>query len=397
MKVHIYLLFLSIWTISCLNTNHINESSTSRTTGMFVKTTVSPEEKMKDFRKHLLDFIIGIMIITFTFTCFCLLYHNCVVEEVQPPRRLNKENMEAISSWVSKVSACQPDIITEDFLETQPLLLNSDQKAEPSCQENLSVPNDTIKPVEPASLEKPCIPSNPQNAMKCTNTDKSSMQCSVKTLNKQFDTKRSTKSSSPQRLRKSSSQNKSYKKHSLKKSQKLAHTRKLSCSEMQAIQPWLTTVKMPAALVTQPCLSVSNIQLVSIKPPRRRPNQARGSHDQKKSMSTGKVVLRGKYSSFSFCKYYQEKCNPEFLLKDLAGPKREHAGNPYVSKTMKPCPKSFYEAEYKYIERVYKYKCYKDERNETMKTCEREDSDREIVIICGSSLDDDMVESVSTY
>lgn len=309
--------------------------------------------------------------------------------------------MEAISSWVSKVSACQPDIITEDFLESQPLLLNSDQKAEPSCQENLSVPNDTIKPVEPASLEKPCIPSNPQNAMKCTNTDKSSMQCSVKTLNRQFDTKRSTKSSNPQRLRESSSQNKSYKKHSLKKSQKLAHTRKLSCSVMQAIPPWLTIVKTSATLVTQPCQSVSYNQLVSTKPPRRRPNQARGSHDQKKSMSTGKVVLRGEHSSFTFCKHYQEKCltcNPEFLLKDLAGPKREHAGNPYVSKTMKSFPKYFYEAEYKYTERGYKYKCYKDERNETMKTCGRKDSNTEIVIICPRSPeDDDMAKSISTY
>lgn len=325
-----------------------------------------------------------------------------MIEEVQPPGRLNKENMEAISSWVSKVSACQPDIITEGILETQPLLLNSDQKAEPPCQENLSMPNDTIKPDEPSSLEKPCIPSNPQNSMKCTNTDKSSMQCSLKTSNRQFDTKRSTKSSNPQRLRESSSLNKSYKKHSLKKSQKLAHTHKLYCPEMQAIPLWLTIVKTSAALVTQPCQSVSNSQLVSTKPPRRRPNQARGSHDQKKSMSTGKAVLRGKHSSFTFCKYYKEKCltcNPEFLLKDFAGPKREHSGNPYVSKTMKPIHKSFYEAEYKQAERGSKYKCYKDnESNESTKTCESEDSGSEVVIICNRSHESgDMAKSISTY
>ncbi|XP_057615517.1 uncharacterized protein CXorf66 homolog [Chionomys nivalis] len=402
MKVHIYFLFLSIWTISCLNINHINESSTARTTGTFVKTTVSTEEKMDDFRKRLLGFIVGIMIITFTFTCFCLLHYNCMIEEVQPPGGLNKENMEAISSWVSKVSACQPDIITEDILETQPLLLNSDQKAEPSCQENLSMPNDTIKPDEPSSLEKPCIPSNPQNSMRCTNTDKSSMKCSVKTSNRQFNTKRSTKSSNPQRLHKPSSLNKSYKKHSLKKLQKLAHTCKLSCSEMQAVPPWLTIMKTSAALATHPCQSVSNNQLVSTKPSRRRPNLARGSHDQKKSMSTGKAVLHGKHSSFTLCQYYKEKCltcNPEFLLKDLAGSKREHAGNPYASKTMKPFPKSFYEAEYKYTERAYKYKCYKDnESNETTKTCDSEDSDTEVVIICDRSHEDDyMAKSISSY
>ncbi|KAH0520168.1 hypothetical protein LTLLF_207775 [Microtus ochrogaster] len=348
---------------------------------------------MDDFRKQLLGFIVGVMIIIFSITCFCLLYYNYVVEEVKPPRGLNKENMEAISSWVSKVSACQPDIITEDILETQPLLLNLDQKAEPPCQENLSMPNYTIKPDEPSSLEKPCIPSNPQNSVKCTNTDKSSMQCSVKTSNRQFDTKRSTKSSNPQRLRESSSLNKSYEKHSLKKSQKLAHTRKLSCSEMQAIPPCVTIGKTSAALATQACQPVSNNQLVSTKPPRRTPNQARRSHGQKKSMSTRKAVLRGKHSSLTFCKYYKEKCltcNPEFLLKDLAGPKREHAGNPYVSKTVKPFPKSFYEAE-------YKCKCYEDS-NENMKTCESEDSGTEIFIMCDRSHeDDDMAESISTY
>ncbi|XP_075814675.1 uncharacterized protein CXorf66 homolog [Microtus pennsylvanicus] len=391
MKVHICFLFLFIWTISCLNINHIHESSTARTTGA----------KMDDFRKRLLGFIIGIMIITFTFTCFCLLYYNCMIEEVKPPRGLNKENMEAISSWVSKVSACQPDIITEDILETQPLLLNSYQKAEPPCQENLYMPNNTIKADEPSSLEKPCIPSNPQNSMKYTNTDKSSMQCSEKTSNRQFDTKRSTKSSNPQRLRQSSSLNKSYEKHSLKKSKKLAHTRKLSCSEMQATPLWLTIVKMSAALATQPCQSVSNNQLVSTKPPRRRPNQAHRSHDQKKSMSTGKAVLCGKHSSFTFCKYYKEKCltcNPEFFLNDYAEPKRKHAGNPYVSKTVKPFPKFFYEAQYKYTERGYKRKCYKgNESNETVKTCESEDSSTEVVIICGRSHEDDMAKSILIY
>ncbi|XP_057619842.1 uncharacterized protein CXorf66-like [Chionomys nivalis] len=341
MKVHIYFLFLSIWTISCLNINHINESSTARTT--VVKTTVSTGAKMDDFRKRLLGFIFEIIIITFTFTCFCLLHYNCMIEEVQPPGGLNKENMEAISSWVSKVSACQLDIITEDILETQLLLLNSDPKAEPSCQENLSMPNDTIKPDEPSSLEKPCIPSNPQNSMRCTNTDKSSMKCSVKTSNRQFNTKRSTKSSNPQRLHKPSSLNKSYKKHSLKKSQKLAHTCKLSCSEMQAIPPWLTIVKTSEG-------------------------------DQTRHVEA-------------------------MIKKDLAESKREHAGNPYASKTMKPFPKSFYEAEYKYTERAYKYKCYKDnESNETMKTCDSEDSDTEVVIICDRSHeDDDMAKSISTY
>lgn len=316
--------------------------------------------------------------------------------------------MEAISSWLSKVSAGQPDIITEDILETQPLLLNSDHISGPSCQENLSMPNNTIKPDEPSSLQKPFIPSNPQNSMKCTNTDKSSMPCSVKKSNREFNPKKLTKSSHPQRLHKSSSLNKLYKKHSLKKSRKLAHTCKLtsqvhsSCSAMQITPPWLTTVQMSAALTTKPCPSVSNNQHVYIKPSRRRPNQERECRDLKKSVSTGKAVLPRKHSSFTFCQYYQEKClicNPEFLLNDLAGPRREHAGNHYVSNAMKSFPKSFYGAQYKYTERGYKYKCYQDnETDETMKTYESEDSDTDIVIICDKSHEDDgMAESVSTY
>ncbi|XP_038171815.1 uncharacterized protein CXorf66 homolog [Arvicola amphibius] len=407
MKVHIYFLFLSIWTISCLNINHINESSTARTTGTFVKTTDSTGSKMDDFRKRLLGFIIGIMIITFTITCFCLLHYNCIIEEAQPPAaRLNKENMEAISSWVSKVSACKPDIITEDFLETQPLLFNSDHITEPSCQENLSMPNCTIKPDEPSRLEKPCIPSNPQNSMRCTNTDESSMQCSIKTSNRHLDPKRSTKSLSPQRLHKPSIL-KSHKKHSLKKPQKLARTCKLasqvnsSCSEMQVTPPLLAIVKTSASLATQPCPSVPNNQLVSTKPSRRRPNQARGRRVLKKSVSTGKAVSRRKHSSFKCCRY-QEKClicNPEFLPNGLVGPKKAHAGNPYVLKTMKPLPRSFYEAEYKYTERGYKYKCYKaNEGDKTTKTNESEDSGTEVVIICDRSHeDDDMAQSISTY
>lgn len=316
--------------------------------------------------------------------------------------------MDAISSWVSKVSACQPDIITEDILETQPLLLNSDHISGPSCQETLSMPNNTIKPDEPSSLEKPCIPSNPQNSMKCTNTDKSSMPCNVKKSNREFSPKRSTKSSHPQRLHKSSSLNKLYKKHSLKKLHKLAHTCKLtsrvhsSGSAMQIIPPWLTIVKKSAVRTTQSCPLVSNNQLVSIKPSRRRPNQAHERHDLKKSVSTGKAVLPRKHSSFTFCQRYQEKClicNPEFLLNNLAGPRSEHAGNRYVSNTMKSFPKSFYGAQYKYTERGYKYKCYQNnETDETMKTYESEDSSTDIVIICDKSHEDEnMAETISTY
>ncbi|CAO2621864.1 Uncharacterized protein CXorf66 homolog [Lemmus lemmus] len=295
--------------------------------------------------------------------------------------------MEAISSWVSKVSAYQPDIITEDILETQPLLLNSDHGS--SFQEKLSRPNNTMKPDEPSSLEKPCIPSKPKNSMRYTNTDKSSRPHSVKKPSRELNPKRSTKSSCPQRLHKSSHLSKSYKKHSHNNSHKLAHTCKLA-SQKQFIPPWLTILQTSAALVTQLCPSVSNNHLVSDKPSRRRPNQASGCHDRKKSVSTGKAVSVKKYPSFKCGQCYKKKClicNSEFFLNDLGVPKKEYAGNPYVSKTMNQFSKSPYEANYKYTETGYK--SYQNNKsNESLKTDDSEDSEADIIIICNRICED---------
>ncbi|XP_028710053.2 uncharacterized protein CXorf66 homolog [Peromyscus leucopus] len=123
-NILIYALFLSIWTINCLERNKINVTSTLTTTITGDKTHGSTESKFDDFRERLLSFIVGLMIIVFTFTCFCFIYCNYMIKEVPSPGGLNKENMAAISSWVPKVSACKPDTKPEDILQTQPLLLN---------------------------------------------------------------------------------------------------------------------------------------------------------------------------------------------------------------------------------------------------------------------------------
>ncbi|XP_005086543.2 uncharacterized protein CXorf66 homolog [Mesocricetus auratus] len=406
MKIHIYVLFLSIWTINCLTRNQTDELSSSSTTTTTTtttidKTTESAGSGMDNFRKRLLGFIVGIMIIAFTFTCFCLLHYNCMVEEVQSPAGLNKENMAAISSWVSKVSACQPDMITEDILETQPLLVNSDHTSVPSCQEKQSITNNAVKSTQPPSLEKPCTPPNAQKPTKYSNTDKLPTPGSVKKLGRQLDSKRSTKSSSPQRLHKTFHLDKSYKKHSLKKTHKLTHACKLACqansssSEKQTIPPWLAILQTSSMITTPSCSSASNNRMVPTKSSRiKKQNQSCGQHDLKPPM------IRGNPPSVKTCRHYNEKClicnTPEFLPNDLLGPQMENAGNPYVSKKMKPSPKSFYETDYTYSET--EYNSCQDESNDTMKAYNSEDSDAEIVIICDTSNnEDDVTRSTSPY
>ncbi|XP_006257663.1 uncharacterized protein CXorf66 homolog isoform X2 [Rattus norvegicus] len=383
MKVHIYVLFLSIWTINCLDRNQTNESSTATT----ANTTGA---KLDDFRKRLLGFIVGIMIIAFTFTCFCLLHYNCMVEEVQSPGGLNKENMAAISSWVSKVSACQPDMITEDILEAQPLLFNSDQLSGPSCQEKHLISNNIVKSIQPSSLEKSCIPSNVQKTTKYINIEKSSTSCSPKPSNRLLESKRSIKSSDPKRLHKSSHMERTCKKHNIKKSQKITHGYKLgnvnsSCSDKQ-VTPWLAVLKTSTKQITQSSSSIPCKQSTFTKPCRiRKPNLPYGHYEVKRPANRGKTLFP-KPTAAKTCRHYKERClvcnTSGFLLNDLSGAEKNHAGNICGSMKMKPCLHTFYDTEYKY--NYYQ----KSVSNDTMKMYDSEDSNAEIVIICDTSQDD---------
>ncbi|KAL1766730.1 hypothetical protein HispidOSU_020541, partial [Sigmodon hispidus] len=350
------------------------------------KTTDSTESRMDDFRKRLLGFIVGIMIIAFTFTCFCLLHYNCMIEEVPSPGGLNKENMAAISSWVSKVSACQPDMVTEDALENQPLLSNSGETSRPLYQGKRSTPNCAAKSIQPSSLEKPSIPSNAQKSVRYPNTENPSSPGTVKKSSRQLSSKRPTKSSRPQRLHKSSHLEKPYKKRNLKKSHKLSRAYKLasqsdsSFSGKQVIPPWV-------AILQTSCPSVSNNRIVSTKSSRiKKPSQLHGLNDLKRPVSTGKSVLPNNHPSAKVCRHYKDKCltcnTSEFLLNNLSGPKKEYLGNLQVSRKMNPSTKPFYKTDYKYNESEHKYNYYQEnDSNDTTKTYDSEDSDAEILFI----------------
>lgn len=304
--------------------------------------------------------------------------------------RLNKENMAAISSWVSKVSACQPDMITEDILEAQPLLLNSDQQSGPSCQEKYLISNNIVKSIQPSSLEKPCIPSNVQKTTKYINIEKSSTSCSAKPSNRLLESKRSIKSSDPKRLHKSSHLERTCKKRNIKKSQKLTHGYKLgnvnsSCSDKQ-VKPWLAVLKTSTKQITQSSSSsIPCKQSTSTKPCRiRKPNLPYGYCDIKRPANRGKTLLP-KPTAAKTCRHYKDGClvcnTCGFLLNDLSGAEKKF-GDICGSLKMKPCLPPFYDTDYKY--NYYQ----KSVSNDTMKMYDSEDSNAEIVIICETSQDD---------
>ncbi|XP_028640083.1 uncharacterized protein CXorf66 homolog [Grammomys surdaster] len=298
--------------------------------------------------------------------------------------------MAAISSWVSKVSACQPDMITEDILETQPLLLNSEQTPGSSCPDKPPIPNSVAKSIQPASPEKPCIPSNTQKPMKYINIEKSSTSCSIKQSNRQLESKKPTKSSNPKRLHKPSHLEKTYKKCCLKKSHNLTNACKLgninsSCSDKH-VTPWIAVMKASAKPTTQSSSSVTHKQITPTKPCRiKKPNLPRGHYEVKKSVNRGKALLPNPTAAKT-CQHYKDKCLvcniSGFLLNDLSEAEKKHAGNLYGSMKVKPRLDPFYATG-------YKYKSYQNSvSNNALKTYDSEDSNAEMIIICDTSHDD---------
>ncbi|XP_021044520.1 uncharacterized protein CXorf66 homolog [Mus pahari] len=323
------------------------------------------------------------MITAFIFTCFCLLHYNCMIEEVQTPGGLNKENMEAISSWVSKVSACQPDVIPGDILETQPLLSHLDQTPEPLCPDKHPIPNNTAKSIQASSLEKPCILSpNAQKSTKCINIEKSSTSC-----NRPLKSNRPTVSSTPKRLCKSCHLEKTYKKCGLKTSNKLNHTCELanvnsSCSDKRAM-PWLSVLQTSAKRTTQSS-SIAHNKITPTKPCRiKKPNLSQGHYEVKRSVNRGKPLLPMPTAA-KLCRHYKDKClvcnTSGFLLNDLSRKEKNNEENLYGSVKVKPHLKPFYDTGYKTYQ--------KSVSNDIMKEPESEDSNTEIVFIYDISHDD---------
>ncbi|KAM5290974.1 uncharacterized protein CXorf66 homolog [Glossophaga mutica] len=94
MNLFIYVLLLSIWTSSCLNTNRSGGSSTTASSTGTKDPDLEPTTltKMDDFRKHLHVHIIGITCTAFIILSVCFLHYNCLNDDfpkaeaaVRPP------------------------------------------------------------------------------------------------------------------------------------------------------------------------------------------------------------------------------------------------------------------------------------------------------------------------
>ncbi|XP_059241952.1 uncharacterized protein CXorf66 homolog [Mustela nigripes] len=159
MNLFIYVLLLSIWINSCLNTN---QSDGSSTTG--AKHVQPTEIKMDNFRRRLLVIVIGIMIIAFVFTCFCFLHYNCMSDDAPKAGTVRKEDVTTKSSRSSKISFSESKIASPCILEKQSVLSSIDKLSVPSSPEKSSIPSSAEKLRRSLSPGKQCISSSPEKS-----------------------------------------------------------------------------------------------------------------------------------------------------------------------------------------------------------------------------------------
>ncbi|KAF6090266.1 secreted glycoprotein, X-linked [Phyllostomus discolor] len=200
MNLFIYVLLLSIWTSTCLNTNQSDGYSTTGDKDL-EPTTLS---KRDDFKEHLRVHVIGITCTVFIILSFCFLHYNCLNDDFPKAEAIKK----CVAAKLSKSSILSLTRYKRDdscIPEKQPMLSDMDKLSEPSGPEKSS-----------SSSENAFCPSSPENPPSTENFIKPS--------------------------RPKTASRKSYRKHSLSKSHKLAYAHKGSskiCSSFpnRAVRP----------------------------------------------------------------------------------------------------------------------------------------------------------------
>uniref|UniRef100_A0A384CYB4 Uncharacterized protein n=2 Tax=Ursus TaxID=9639 RepID=A0A384CYB4_URSMA len=362
MNLFIYVLLLSIWTNSCLNTN---QSDGSSTTGP--KHVESMETKMDNFRRRLLVIIIGIMIIAFVFTCFCFLHYNCMSDDAPKAGTVKKEDMTAKSSRSSKISLSESKIASPCSLEKQSMLSSIDKFSGPSSPEKLSIPSSAEKFIRPLSPGKQCISS------------------STEKLNRLPSQEKSYKPSKTQKILRSSHPGKSYRTRNLEKPHKLAHARKLgrqACSSYPnktVKPPWAASLQYPVRPTKPPRPQKQ------ILPPKRSSLQKLTKSPRyrnlKRSVSTGKAGMLSRPRLIRSCRCYKEKClvcrnSSEPWVNNISEAKGRNAQNSPSPSEAKSFSKSLHEGDYR--NNVF---CGNVSSSDIM-TYDSDDSEREITIIC---------------
>ncbi|XP_026247981.1 uncharacterized protein CXorf66 homolog [Urocitellus parryii] len=364
----IYVLFLSIWTINCLNTSESDGSST-----IGAKQLESMESKMDNFRRHLLIIIIGVMIIAFVFTCFCFLHYNCMNEDAHEAGMDKDECIEDKSAWPSRTSFSESRTENLCSLEKHSMLSSIEKLSGPSSPEKSSIPSSAEKLVRSSGAKKLCRPQSKQKLIRSSTHEKSFLPfCAGLYL-------------------RSSHLEKSCKTYSLEKSYKLAHAHKIvspvstSYPDKPVSLPWPASGQSSARLVKSHFLSHPQNQILLSKPLRLRKSVKAPRH-LKRSISIGKTVLVAKPLLAKTCQCYREKClvckTTSETLVHISESKKENAGNLFSSSNMKSFTRSFQKVDSK--DDVYGDNV-SDGDNVTdidMMTYDSDDSEREIIIIC---------------
>ncbi|XP_045850791.1 uncharacterized protein CXorf66 homolog [Meles meles] len=353
MNLFIYVLLLSIWTNSCLNTN---QSDGSSTTG--AKHVEPMENKMDSFRKRLLVIIIGIMIIAFVFTCFCFLHYNCMSDDATKSGTLKKEDVTTKSSRSSKTPFSESKEASPCILEKQSMLSSIDKLSGPSSPEKSSIPSSAEKLMRPLSPGKQCISSS---------------------------TEKVKRPPRPQKISRSSHPGKSHRTHNLEKPHKQAHAHKLggqSCSSypnkaMRLPSPAgpqhpVRTTKPPSPQKQTSPTRQSSLQKLTSSSRRR---------NLKRSVSTSKAGMLPRSRLIKTCQYYKEKrlvCrnSSEPLVNSISEAKDRNVQNsPFSSKAhffSKSCRKGDYRDNVLFCGNV----------SSSDITYDSNESDREITIVC---------------
>ncbi|XP_037367762.1 uncharacterized protein CXorf66 homolog [Talpa occidentalis] len=360
MTLSIYVLFLSIWTYSCLTTNQTDEPPTIAT-----RHTESMEMKMDSFRKRLLVIVIGIMIIAFVFTCSCFFHYNCTSEGETG----KKEN---VTANPMKIPLTESKAISPVNAEKPLMLLGMDKLPVPSIAEKSSMHSSVEKTNRPASPEKSSIPSSAEKLIRHSSSEKSSIPSSGQKLIKPSSRAKSFKSPNHKKSYRGPQLDKKYRKHNVDKFYKKSHTYK----PVSPCYPDKITRPLSPAKPTKPLglpspqdqtspLKISNFQKLT-KRPRNRNLKRPGSTHRTDTLFRPELAVS--------CQCYKENCLIcstlcEPLINDTSEAVKKDSQNLSFSSKVKSFSRPFHKVEF-------------SDNAHMSDSDSNDDSEREITIIC---------------
>ncbi|XP_004686020.1 PREDICTED: uncharacterized protein CXorf66 homolog [Condylura cristata] len=371
MKLHIYVLFLSIWTISCLNTNQTEAPTTTAVT----RHTESMKMKMDSFRRHLLIIVIGIMVIAFAFTCFCFFHYNCANEGETGKKEVGTGN----PSISTKILVPESKALSPITPEKPLMLLGTDKLCidklgmDKLGADKLPGPSMAEKSNRPSSPEKSAIPSSEEKLIKHSSSEKS-IQSSGEMLIKPSSKDKSFKSPKSKKLYGASHLDNKHKKTHVGKSHKTPQTNKpvSPCYPNKVTRP-LSSIKPtnplcpPSPQNQTPALKSSSFQKLS-KHPRNSNLKWPGNNSKTDTLS---VV--------ESCRCYKKSClichtlyTP--LINDIAEAEKKESQNLSFSNKLKSFSRSYYKVD------SSDNALMSDSDTRTYDS--NDDSEREITIIC---------------